>query len=262
MPVCLFDLLHLLIVEIQLIILFFVIAFVYSSVGFGGGSSYLAILALFDINYLSLRLIALLCNITVVSGSVLIFHRQGLLDWKKIWPILIFSVPAAFIGGFLEIGERSFFILLGFTLLIASIAMFFQSMIKKDYDNKPTSKLINGSIGGGIGFLSGIVGIGGGIFLSPTLHMLRWDKSIVIAATASTYILANSIAGLAGQLSRISFAEINISLLISLILAVLIGGQLGVRIGIFKFSPSILKKITAVLVGIVAIRILFEYVTL
>ncbi len=248
--------------HIELVLLFFIIAFVYSSVGFGGGSSYLAILSLFDINYLMLRVIALLCNITVVTGSVLIFWKHGLLRWKKIWPILLFSVPAAFVGGYLRIGERSFFVLLGTTLILASVTMFFYRRHMETPSARTKSPLINSSIGGGIGFLSGLVGIGGGIFLSPVLHLMRWDKSVIIASTASAYILANSIAGLLGQISRINWDDFNGGLVLSLVMAVFIGGQLGVRIGIFKFDALKLRRLTAVLVCIVGIRILIKYLLL
>ncbi len=245
--------------SVELIILFFLIAFVYSSVGFGGGSSYLALLALFGIDFLSLRAIALLCNITVVSGSVIIYWRRGLILWNKIWPLIIISVPAAFIGGYLRISEPTFFTLLGFTLIVAAIAMFIKSDENLTEPTSVTSGVKAGTIGGSIGFLSGIVGIGGGIFLSPLLHLMKWDRSIVIASTASVYILFNSIAGLMGQAHNLDISSMDISLIVSLMIAVFVGGQLGVRVGIFKFRVSSLRKITAILIFIVGIRVLIKY---
>ena len=150
--------------QIELILLFFIIAFVYSSVGFGGGSSYLALLTLFGIDFLTLRVVALLCNITVVSGSVWIYWRKGLINWKKILPLVAISIPAAFVGGFLSISEQTFFIILGFTLLAASMFMFFQPKTTEATSATKQSALNNSILGGGIGFLSGLVGIGGGIF--------------------------------------------------------------------------------------------------
>ena len=245
--------------SIELIVLFFLVAFVYSSVGFGGGSSYLALLALFGIDYTSLRSIALLCNITVVSGSVFIYWRQGLLKLKQMAPILILSIPFAFLGGLTRISEPVFFTILGFTLIFAALAMFFQGKLNAAKMQLKNHIALNRGIGGSIGYLSGLVGIGGGIFLSPLLHLLKWDRPIIIASTASTYILFNSVSGLAGQLSVLRLSELNFPLVISLMAAVFIGGQLGVRIGIFKFNVLKLRRITALLVFLVGIRILLKY---
>ena len=245
--------------QIELIILFFIVALVYSSVGLGGGSSYLALLTLFGIDFLSLRAIALLCNVTVVFGSVVVFWRNGLIDWKKILPLILISVPAAFLGGYIKITEEFFFILLGLTLLVAALIMFFQPKISNPESFDKISKAQSGGIGGGIGLLSGIVGIGGGIFLSPILHLLNWDRAIKIGAAASVYILVNSISGLLGQLHHLNLTSMNLPFVVSLMAAVLIGGQLGVRVGIFKLNPRLLKRVTALLIFLVAIRLLYKY---
>ena len=245
--------------QIELILLFFAVAFVYSSVGFGGGSSYLAILAMWSLDYTMLRLMALICNIVVVSGGSYLYWKNGFLKWKKIWPLILLSVPAAFIGGYMRLTETTYFILLGITLFFASIALWF----KKQPEEKGTAfsgakPIGNSLIGGGIGFLSGLVGIGGGIFLSPTLHLMSWDKGKVIAATASFFILVNSVAGIAGQLQHVALADLDFSLIGGLIVAVFLGGQLGSRIGIVKFDPLILRRVTAVLVLLVSLRLLYR----
>ena len=237
-----------------LIPLFFLVATVYSSAGFGGGSSYLAIMALFPMEYTSIRIIALICNITVVSGSVYLYHRHRLIPFGKLLPLVLLSVPLAFLGGTFEISERSFYIMLGAVLVIASFLM----MIRNDNKIRRLPPYSNGIIGGSIGFLSGMVGIGGGIFLSPVLYLTRWHVAKSIAATTAFYILVNSIAGLAGQLTTLKI-HINFPLIISLVLAVFIGGQIGSRLTISRIQPLWIKRISAVLILIVGIRILIQY---
>jgi len=238
---------------------FFLIAMVYSSVGFGGGSSYLALMAIFGLDFQVLKIIALLCNIIVVSGGVYWFWKRGFLDWKKVLPLTLLSIPLAFLGGSIELTERIFFLIAGFALTIAGILV----MIQKPLVDKTTlghfnSAYANMGVGGGIGFLSGLIGIGGGIFLSPFLHLIRWDKAKVIAATASFFILVNSIAGLAGQLSNGMVIQ-DWKPLALLLLAVLIGGQIGSRWGSGKLSPEKVRLVTAILVLFVGIRIFVKY---
>jgi len=253
--------------SVELFLLFFVVAFVYSSVGFGGGSSYLAILAMWSLDYNLLRLIALVCNIVVVSSGTYLYWKNGFLKWKKISPLILLSVPAAFLGGYLKLSENTYFILLGITLLLAAIALWFKkepitTNAAISNINKNDNPIGNSLIGGSIGFLSGLVGIGGGIFLSPTLHLMHWDKAKVIAATASFFILVNSAAGITGQLQHVFINDLDFSLIGGLVISVFAGGQLGSRIGIVKFDPIILRRVTAVLILLVSLRILWKYVGL
>lgn len=247
-------------INIELILLFFLIATLYGSVGFGGGSSYLAILSLFGIDYLLLRATALLCNITVVSGSSFVFYRKGLIKWKKLLPVVILSVPMAYLGGSIQINERPFFILLGIALIIASILILAQ---KKMYDANIKFKhlkekyIFNMTVGASIGFISGMVGIGGGIFLAPVLHLMKWDSPKVIAATAAFFIFVNSVAGLLGQWSNPGF-YFNYKFILPLLITVFIGGQIGVRLGTGPFKPNTIKLLTACLIAFVGLRILFK----
>lgn len=240
-----------------LVLIFFVIAVVYSSAGFGGGSSYLAVLSLFPFDFVDIRIIALVCNIVVVIGSVFLFYNNGYLKLKRIWPLILFSIPMAFLGGRYQIDERIFFLILGMVLLIAALLMLFRNNMI-EIESKRLPKLPNGIIGGGIGFLSGLVGIGGGVFLSPVLHLTRWNETKVIAATTALFILVNSLAGLAGQLAS-NPLNVDIKILLILISVVFIGGQVGSRISIKKWLPSTVKKVTGFLILIVAIRILFQW---
>ncbi|MDP3352514.1 MAG: sulfite exporter TauE/SafE family protein [Flavobacteriaceae bacterium] len=238
---------------------FFTIALLYSSVGFGGGSSYLALLALTPLLFIEIRSISLLCNIAVVTGGTYIFAKSGHFNWKKIVPLVTFSVPMAFIGGYLKISQSLFFILLGFSLLIASLSMFLNFKNKLDTDQYyKKNSLRDAFFGGSIGLLSGMVGIGGGIFLAPLLHLTKWDTSKKIAATASFFILVNSISGLLGQITNPEFS-INYELTLVLLITVFIGGQIGSRIGAKLVSQLFLKKATAVLIAYIAFTILSKY---
>lgn len=242
-----------------IILLFFVIAILYSSVGFGGGSSYLAILALAGIAFTQIRSTALLCNIMVVTGNVFLFQKQKLYDWKKVIPIVAFSIPLAFIGGYLKISQTFFFILLGFTLLFAAITMWISKKItSKTQGDKKLSLTKNASYGGIIGFISGMVGIGGGIFLAPLLHLTHWSTPKKIAATASIFILANSISGFFGQYFNPNFS-IDWNLTGVLLVVVFIGGQIGSRMSHRYLTPVQLKRATAILIAFVSIRILQQH---
>lgn len=245
---------------IILILAFGFIALVYASVGFGGGTSYLALMGSLAVHFEIVRPTALLCNIVVVTGGTYIFYKSGKLDFRKCWPFVLASIPMAYLGGYFPIKEKSFFILLGVTLIIASLLLWFQESfqrLKYTDSRRSDNTLLNIGLGGGIGFLSGLVSIGGGIFLSPILHLLNWDEAKKISALASLFILVNSISGLAGQLSR--SASIDWNFIWPLLLAVLIGGQIGSRLGANKFNPLIIKRITAVLILVAGVNILNRY---
>ncbi len=245
------------IVEIPfvLIILFFVISVIYSSSGFGGGSSYIAVLSLFTIAYLDIRMIALICNIIVVSGSSFVFIKGSNLKLKKTSGLLTLSIPLAFIGGQYHIEEKPFYILLGLTLLSSSFLMITSfSIIPK----LKVSLLNNSILGGFIGLLSGLVGIGGGIFLAPVLHLGKWDNGKTIAATSAFFILLNSFAGLSGQIYSFGF-ELNFKLILPLVMTVFIGGMIGSKLSIKFLSSEKIKLITAFLIMFVALRLLIKY---
>ena len=243
----------------HLFLLFFIIAILYSSVGFGGGSSYLAILALTGIAFTQIRSISLLCNIAVVSLNVFHYQKQRLYDWKKVIPIISFSIPFAFIGGLIEVNKNIFFITLGFTLLLASLVMWFNKKIVSMHVNTNQINLSkNSSYAGIIGFISGMVGIGGGIFLAPFLHLRQWDTPKRIAATASLFILLNSISGIVGY-SLNSDVSLDWILTVMLIIVVLAGSFLGNRISRQLLTPIQIKKGTALLIAFVSIRVLMKY---
>ena len=217
----------------------------------------MAVMATAGIDIQVLRIVALLCNITVVTGGVYWFWKRKYLDWKKILPLTLLSMPLAYMGGGMQLTERIFFLIAGAALIVAGTLVLFQKYLVGQGD-RSNSVALNAGVGGGIGFLSGLIGIGGGIFLSPFLHLIRWDKTKVIAGTASFFILVNSISGLAGQLSVRN--QINDwRPILFLILTVFVGGQLGSRWGSGKLSPQTVRMITAVLVLLVGVRICLLY---
>ena len=173
--------------------LFFITAILYSSVGFGGGTSYLALLLIWDIPYHIFPVIALCCNIIVVSGNCFNYIKAGNFNLKLLLPYLIGSIPLAFIGGSLPIEKKIFEILLFTILTLAGFLLLFKFRSYEDNKDiyRKIPKIVSITIGGILGFFSGIVGIGGGIFLSPILFLLRAGKSQHVVTAASIFILIN-----------------------------------------------------------------------
>jgi len=236
-------------------ILFFITAILYSSVGFGGGSTYLALLLIWNIPYYIFPIIALLCNIIVVSGNSFNYIRAGNHNFKLLLPFLIGSVPLAFFGGTLKMDKDIFEILLFFVLSIAGILLLINN---KSYENnnliiKKLNLFISLSIGSILGLISGIVGIGGGIFLSPILFLLKVEKPKIIVTTASLFILINSISGILGQLTKENILT-ELSSYIPLFVSVFIGGLLGNYLNLKIFTSRVLAIITSLLVIFVSIR--------
>ena len=240
---------------IILSILFFVTAFIYSSVGFGGGSTYLAILLIWGVPYTIFPVIALVCNIIVVSGNSINFIRSKNININLLFPYLIGSIPFAFIGGSITIEKSLFEILLFCILLIAGIFLLIESKSfnKEQIKINKIPRLISISIGSIIGFMSGLVGIGGGIFLSPLLFLMKAGYPRHITSSASLFILINSIFGIAGQLTKDQVLDQVITYW-PLFLSVLIGGQIGSLLNIKFLSNKILALLTSFLVIFVAIR--------
>ena len=240
---------------IILSILFFVTALIYSSVGFGGGSTYLAILLIWGVPYTLFPIIALVCNIIVVSGNSINFIRSKNINFNLLFPYLIGSIPFAFIGGSITIEKSLFEILLFCVLLVAGIFLLIESKSfnKEQIKINKIPRLISISIGSIIGFISGIVGIGGGIFLSPLLFLMKAGYPRHITSSASLFILINSIFGIAGQLTKDQVLD-QVTNYWPLFLAVLIGGQIGSLLNIKFLSNKILALLTSFLVIFVAIR--------
>lgn len=241
---------------------FFVVALIYSAVGFGGGSTYIALLALRGHPAEVIPLIALPCNIAVVTvGSYLAVRRRDF-DWRLSIPFFVASVPMAFIGGLIPLDATLYFLLLGMSLVLAGISL----MLRIAPDDRALSQRrwgLAGGIGAVLGLLSGMVGIGGGIFLAPILHHLRWASSKTIAALCSFFILINSLSGLAGQILKTGAASAvsGISATMPLLLAVVIGGVIGGRFVIEGVANQRVAQLTGLLVLVVGLRILWSWVS-
>ncbi len=247
---------------IILSIFFFITSILYSSVGFGGGSTYLALMLIWELPYYIFPIIALFCNIIVVSGNSINYLRSGDINLRLLIPYLVGSIPFAFFGASISIEKDLFEILLFFVLAIAGIFLFIESktLNNEQFEIKKVSNILSIFIGSIIGLVSGIIGIGGGIFLSPILFLMRAGYPKHIAATASLFILINSIFGITGQLTKnIVFDEfLNFW---PLFLCVLIGGQIGNYLNIKFLSNKTLALITSLLVIFVAIRMGVRLIT-
>ena len=231
-------------------------AALYSSVGFGGGSTYLAILSSTGIPAGWVRWLAYLCNISVTSQNSIRFVKAQWVQWKEAIPWLITSVPMAFIGGMISLEKSIYLKILGITLLISSIFMLLALSPKanrRGFDRK-LAQLIGGGV---IGFLSGLVGIGGGIFLAPLLHLSSNFSQRKIAGLCSIYILVNSLAGSIGYLIKNGLPSPDWTLFF-LIPSVIIGGWLGSKFSIQTKLKNYLRVGTAILIMVVGIRLILN----
>ena len=242
-----------------LAILFLITAILYSSVGFGGGSTYLALLLIWGVPYFMFPVIALSCNIIVVSGNCYNYIRAGNLNLRLLIPYLIGSIPMAYVGGSLPIDKRLFEILL-FLVLAAAGTLLLSNF--KFYDDKEENYrkipiALSILIGAALGFFSGVVGIGGGIFLSPILFLVRAGRPKHIVTVASLFILINSISGIIGQLTKNDVLT-EVQNYRYLLATVLIGGQVGNFLNLKIFPTRVLAMLTGILVIFVAIKMGFK----
>jgi uncharacterized protein len=233
----------------------FIVAFLYSSVGHGGASGYLALMAIFAISPLIMKPTALLLNLFVSSVSFIQFYRGGHFRWRIFWPFALASIPLSFIGGMMAIDSNIYKKVLGVLLLIPVFRfVFFKNTDPKDF--KSANFALSLMIGGMIGLLSGMIGIGGGIILSPMLLLLNWTGQKQTAAISAAFIFVNSIAGLAGQLLKgITFD----SDMIAYVVVAFSGGLCGAYFGALKFPQTILKNVLACVLALAAYKLLFTY---
>jgi hypothetical protein len=234
-------------------LLLFIVAFLYASVGHGGASGYLALMALFSIAPEVMKPTALLLNLFVSLTSFIQFYRGGHFRWKIFWPFAVASIPLAYLGGLVMVDAVIYKKILGVLLLIPIIRFFFFSNTKVD-EQKQSNILLSLLIGGMIGFLSGLIGIGGGILLSPILLLLKWTDQKQTAAISALFIFVNSLSGLAGQLTKgIHFTND----MFAFVVIAFVGGLCGAYFGALKFRQTILKNVLATVLLLAVYKLLF-----
>ena len=233
----------------------------YAAVGFGGGSTYNALLVLADFDFRYIPIIALSCNIVVVLGNCLRYQLHDLIPWRFSIPLIMLSVPASFIGGTIQVSEIIFMVLLGVSLITSGLLMWIKpNESKQNLVNHKCYIYSNMVISLLLGLLAGIIGIGGGIFFAPILHLQSILPSKKISAFSSIFILMNSIAGLLGQFYKNFNKEIGFDFneYSFLMIAVILGGQIGNYFGVRIFSGSIVRRLTSLLVIYVGIRLIIN----
>ena len=232
----------------------FCVALLYSSVGHGGASGYLAVLSFFAFSPGDIKSTALVFNILVAGIASLAYMRAGYFSWKSIWPFIMASIPAAFLGGMIIVSPRLYMVLLALVLLVAAWRLALSGPVTKcSEDQRPIRLPLALTAGGGIGLISGMVGIGGGIFLSPLILLARWADVKHTAAISATFILVNSLAGLAGHMTN---QHINIIAFAPFLLAAFCGGLLGSHLGANHFSGLTLRRTLAVVLIVAAGKML------
>ncbi|MBK5270095.1 MAG: sulfite exporter TauE/SafE family protein [Bacteroidia bacterium] len=235
--------------------LLFLIAFLYASVGHGGASGYLALMALFSVTPEVMKPTALLLNLFVSLTSFIQFYRGKHFNWKIFLPFAIASVPMAFVGGLITVDAFIYKKILGLLLLIPIIRfLFFGNISVKDL--KKSNAGLSLLIGAAIGFLSGLIGIGGGIILSPVILLLKWADMKKAAGISALFIFVNSLSGLAGQLTK--GVHFNSEMYYYVAIA-FTGGVCGAYFGSLKFKQSILKYLLAIVLMVAAYKLLFTH---
>jgi hypothetical protein len=235
-------------------ILFFVGAALYASVGHGGASSYLAVMGLFSLAPDVMKPTALALNILVASVATFKFYRAGLFSWRLFWPFAVASIPAAFVGGAVMLPARWYKIVVGVVLLYAAVWMFRSAMrpISKETHSPPLWAALIAGVA--IGFLSGLTGVGGGIFLSPLLLSMGWAETRATSGVAAPFILVNSVAGLLGHFASVSQLPPNVPVWGA---AALIGGWIGASYGSKRAPVPVLRQLLSLVLVVAGVKLIF-----
>lgn len=230
----------------------FVVAALYSSVGHAGASGYIAVMSLMSLSPMMIKPTALSLNILVASITTWQFYRAGHFSWKLFWPFAILAVPLAFVGGHMALPVHVFKILLGIVLIFSATRLLMSAKQAIAVKDAPRAQAI--VAGGGIGLLSGLTGTGGGIFLTPLLIFMGWAEAKRAAAVSALFVLMNSISGLAGNIAATKSLP---PYIISMLIAVALGGTLGAYMGSQRIESAAIKKLLAVVLLIAGLKLIF-----
>ncbi|HMG70048.1 MAG TPA: sulfite exporter TauE/SafE family protein [Gemmatimonadaceae bacterium] len=235
-------------------LLFFVGAALYASVGHGGASSYLAVMGLFSLAPEVMKPTALAINILVSAVATFKFYRAGLFSWRLFWPFAVVSIPAAFIGGATVLPARAYKILVGVVLLYAALWMFRSSLrpLSKEAHLPPLWAAL--AWGAAIGLLSGLTGVGGGIFLSPLLLYMGWAETRATSGVAAPFILVNSIAGLLGHFSSVEHLPPSVPIWGA---AAVLGGWIGASYGSKRAPAPVLRQLLSLVLVVASVKLIF-----
>jgi uncharacterized membrane protein YfcA len=230
----------------------FVVAVLYSSVGHGGASGYLAVMALLAVPQTQTRPSALVLNLFVASIGAYQFYRSGHFSWRVFWPFAATSIPFAFIGGMIHLPGTAYKIILGVVLLFAAFRLA-RSFDAKEEAGSPKLAIAL-AIGAVIGLLSGMVGVGGGIFLTPILLLMGWAETKTAAGVSALFILVNSAAGLAGDPAQAASLPSNVWFWIA---AAIAGGIVGSTLGARRFDSLTLRRVLALVLVFAGVKLIF-----
>jgi len=235
-----------------IIVAVFIVAVLYSSVGHGGASGYLAVMAFLSVAPEVTRPTALVLNLFVASIATIQFYRSGYFSWRIFLPFAVASIPMAFVGGMIHLPTNVYKVVLGAVLIFAAFRLAIN--LKGDDDVREPPIVWALLIGAVIGLLSGLVGVGGGIFLTPVLLLAKWSETKTAAGVSAMFILVNSISGLAGNISQVTALPSTVWFWIA---AAVAGGIIGSTLGSKRFDSLTLRRVLALVLVFAGIKLIF-----
>jgi len=227
------------------------VAFLYSSVGHAGASGYIAVMSLFGLSQQTIKPTALTLNIIVAMIATWQFYRAGHFSWCLFWPFALLAIPFAFMGGYLSLPTKGFKILVGGVLLFSAARFLLPNPQEAESHSPPLGAAI--PVGAGLGFLSGLTGTGGGIFLTPLLLIMNWATTKPAAGVSALFILVNSVSGIAGNYASTAYLPPFIWILV---LSAVVGGAIGSYCGSSRFDHLLIKRMLSIVLLIAGTKLI------